>query len=400
MQAQPSHKIGVATATIVGMNAMIGAGVFTAPASLAAYVGPAVILVYIAVIFSVWCMALALARLAYLYPETGSFYTYAKQWGGHWVGLMTGICYLLGPIIAMGLLSQTAGTYLTRFFPCSSMTLGFCVLMGLIVLNMCGVILSEIGQIILIICTLFPLLAITLLCFMHSDLHNLIPFAPYGYGNIFKATRIVIFGFFGFECATSLFAIVDNPQRNVPRALTYSIALVGLIYTLFITSLILSVPLASFQDPLVPLSVILDGQFPGNYWLIMLIHCSILSAMIGTIHSMVWSAGELALSLGSRACTRINTFAQQHTLLAQRIAVVCIGLGISVTFFSITNLDLFWSLTALCIITAYIVSFITLLTIRSEWYNGHNGITLIGCGTAGTIMYFALQGLIEALYIS
>jgi len=41
------QKIGVSTATIIGMNAMIGAGIFTIPATMAAHVGPAGILAFI-----------------------------------------------------------------------------------------------------------------------------------------------------------------------------------------------------------------------------------------------------------------------------------------------------------------------------------------------------------------
>src|ERR1700722_6445072 len=103
------QKIGVATATIIGMNAMIGSGIFTAPATMASYVGPAGIIAYLIVIISVWFIAQSLARLAQLYPEEGSFYVYTKQWGGHIMGLIATTAYLIGLIIAMGLLTQMSG---------------------------------------------------------------------------------------------------------------------------------------------------------------------------------------------------------------------------------------------------------------------------------------------------
>ena len=74
-------KIGVATATITGMNAMIGSGIFTAPVAIGMYVGPAGIVAYLFVIVAVWFIAQSLARVAARFPEEGSFYTYAKQWG-------------------------------------------------------------------------------------------------------------------------------------------------------------------------------------------------------------------------------------------------------------------------------------------------------------------------------
>ncbi|MFS8506727.1 MAG: amino acid permease [Candidatus Babeliales bacterium] len=82
MAGNNSEKIGVLTATIVGMNAMIGAGIFTISSALAGDVGPAVILSFLFTAVSVWFMAQSFARVAQLFPQEGSFYTYARQWGG------------------------------------------------------------------------------------------------------------------------------------------------------------------------------------------------------------------------------------------------------------------------------------------------------------------------------
>jgi len=390
-------KIGVATATIIGMNAMIGSGIFTAPATMAAYVGPAGILAYVFVIISVWFIAQSLARVAALFPEEGSFYAYTKQWAGHKVGLFAGFFYLFGLLIAMGLLAQMAGTYLEFFLPFSPFALGIGALIVLVLLNMFGVALSQAGQIILIISTLFPLLAITLMCLSKAQIANLTPFAPYGFGNVLKATRVVIFGFFGFECAASLFNIVESPQKNVPRALTYSIMMVGAIYTLFVSSIILSTPLHYFTDPRIPLSQTLNIIFPTMHWFIAVIHFSILSAIIGTIHSMVWSSSSLLIALTHKLrCSSIQTL-NARGWVNQRTSAFVIGLCILASYVTLKNPDLFFSLTALGIVTAFLLSIFTLLTIRSEWQSGQNIKTLIGMTTALVILYFAAEGLVHEL---
>lgn len=295
-QHSDQAKIGVTVATIVGMNAMIGAGIFSVPAALASFVGPAGILTYTFVIIAVWCLGTSIARLAQLFPQEGSFYIYAKQWGGHTAGLLSAGSYLLGLLIAMGLLAQVAGTYLHAYFPfISSFFWGIILLCMLTLLNAFGVVLSEVGQIILICTTLFPLILTTIMCFTKANINNLFPFMPYGLTNVFAATRAVIFGFFGFECAASLFSIVKNPEKNVSRALTYAVSIVGVIYLLFVMSLILAVPLNLFS-PTLPLSETLCIIFPHNRWIINCIHLSILSAIIGTVHSMIWSSSALLLS--------------------------------------------------------------------------------------------------------
>ena len=266
------------------------------------------------------------------------------------MGCIAGGCYLLGLMIAMGLLAQVAGSYLQEpFFPnISSQTLGLVALIALVVLNMFGVALSEIGQRILIVTTTFPLLITTIMCFSKAQLSYLTPFAPYGLRNVMQATRAVVFGFFGFECASSLFAIVKDPQKNVPRALTYSIGIVGLIYLLFVSSIIVSTPLHLFSDPRVALTTVLRTIFPTNPWILTAVHISILSAVIGTIHSMIWSSSALMVSL----MRQIN-----GTKLNPRLAVLLVGFTIFLSFMFLKNINLFFSLVAALILLSYSLSF-------------------------------------------
>ncbi len=398
MSTQNSQKIGVATATIVGMNAMIGAGIFSVPAALASCVGPAGILTYIFVIGAVWFMAQSIARVAQLYPEEGSFYNYTKPWAGHTFGLVAGFAYMIGLLLAMGLLAQFAGTFLEWYFPTvSPYALGLITLGTLTLLNIVGISLSQIGQYILIVCTVFPLLAITALCLSKAHFSYLIPFAPHGWLNVLRATKYAIFGFFGFECAASLFTVVKDPSKNVPKALTLSIIIVGIIYLLFVISIILSTPLHCFTDPRIPITEILKTIFPGNHVVIGIIHASMLSAVLGTIHSMIWSSSTLLQTLCSMVKTGPIKAMNVRGWITHKTSVLFIGFIIFLSYISFRNLDIFFNLTAIFIVFAYATSMITLLTLESEWKSGRNIKTLIGLATAALIFGFAVEGLITAL---
>jgi APA family basic amino acid/polyamine antiporter len=393
MTSSNNAKINLPIAIIIGMNAMIGAGIFTAPAAIASFVGPAGILVYLGVVIAVLFVALALARLAALFPEEGSFYVYASQWGGHTTGLIASCAYVIGLTTAMGLLARVAGLYLQPFFPdYSAHTLGLITLVTLTLLNMVGVMLSELGQQVLIVATTFPIIATIILCFSKADVANLTPFAPFGTTNIFKATRAVIFGFFGFECAASLFAIVRDPERNVPRAITYSVLLVGALYTLFVASLILSTPLQFLTNPHVLLSDVLAVTFPSNPWLLKAIHISILSAIFGTLHSMIWSLSVLLIALGHKLKSKTARSITAH--ISPRIAVLLVGTAIFISFSTIKHMDLFFSLTNLGVVSAFLLSIITLLTIKTE----RTLSTLLGVFTASILLFFAFEGVIKELY--
>jgi amino acid transporter len=389
MSTNHINKIGLATATIVGMNAMIGAGIFSAPEAIARSVGPAGILTYVFVVFAVLFMALSFARLAQLFPKEGSFYTYASQWGGRTAGLIASGAYFTGLVFAMGLLSRIAGLSLAPFASnFASDFLSSVILISLVILNMFGVALSELGQHILIVCTTFPIIATIIACFCAGKMSNLTPFAPFGFAHILDATRVAIFGFFGFESAASLFNVVENPSKNVPRAVTYSIIIVGILYTLFIGSLIFAVPLNYFV-PGIQLPDILKTQFPNSPWFIFSIRISILSAILGTIHSMIWGSASLLVFL----VKKVNPAWK----LSNAVAVATVGFLIFVTFNVLKNIDLFFYITSTCIITAFLMSIATLLTMKSEWRSGNNIKTILGMTTAGAILCFALQGIVQEL---
>jgi amino acid transporter len=393
--AETIRKIGVSTATIVGMNAMIGAGIFSIPATLAAHVGPAGILALIFVIISIWFMATSIARLAYLFPEEGSFYTYAKQWSGHLGGMLAVSSYLIGLLLAMGLLCRQAGIYLHTFIPfIDPYALGIITLVVLILINMFGVRMSQAGQHVLIVCTVFPLLATTIMCLSKASLQNILPFAPYGLTNVMKATRIVIFSFFGFECATSLFNIVENPAKNVPKALAYSILLVGIIYTLFIGSIIISTPTEYFTSSSMRISEVLIKLFPNHQWVITLIDFSILSAIVGTIHSMIWSSSNLLKDIISKMHNTIARKLISQGYINNQNMVLFIGFPILLSYILLENINLFFYLTALFIVFAFVMSIITLLTLKEEWKNQQNIQTIFGVITATAIFVFALEGII------
>jgi amino acid transporter len=235
------------------------------------------------------------------------------------------------------------------------------------------------------------------MCLSKASLANLTPFAPFGLTNAIKATRVVIFSFFGFECATSLFSIVKDPAKNVPKALTYSILLVGIIYTAFIGSIIVSTPLSAFADHNTRISVILLQLFPQYTWIAKFIDFSILAAILGTIHSMIWASSSLLVTILRRINNRHVRSLVNAGYLNTTTAVLCVGAAILVSYTTLHNIDLFFYLTALFIVFSFVMSMITLLTIKQEWQNRQNIKTVLGIFTATAIFIFALEGLLFEL---
>lgn len=392
-----TQKIGLTTAIIVGMNAMIGSGIFTLPSLLAAQAGPAGIITTVFVAILAWCLALSLAKVAKLFPMEGSFYNYSKQWGGHTLGVLANCAYLIGLCIAMALLAKGAGAELHYHFPSlSAHAFGIITLSVLVILNMLGVAISEIGQYILIICTVFPLLLTSVLCLTKANVQNLHPFAPFGFSSVFSTSKFVIFAFFGFESAASLFSIVENPEKNVPKALSYSLFIVAAIYILFASSLILALPM----DQLAQAGTVtqaLATLFPTSRWMVTIISLSILSAIIGTIHSMIWGSSRLLVSLIKVLNNKCTKNLIQKGIINETTAVLFLGIFIFLGYMLLQKAVLFYSLTALFIVFAFSTSIITILKLHHGTTKKDKFIAIIGLMAAGLILFYSVSAIIAEL---
>jgi amino acid transporter len=385
MTTSHDQKMGVVMATIVGMNAMIGASIFLIPERLHRTVGPAALLTYLFVIVAVWTIAFSLARVAQYYKKEGSFYTYIKTWAGNKGGLIGAALYCIGLTVALGLLTRVTGNNLHILFPQISATaLATGALLLLTLSLLIGARILKGGQIVLLVLTIAPLAIITFLGFLKSDIHNLVPFFPYGPNSVLQATKFVIFGFFGFEAVTALHTMVKDPEYTVPRAITASIIAVSLVYLTFVAATLLGIPRElALQGGSLP--DFLYKLFPGYHWLITMVTVGIIITIMGTIHSMLWSVGSLIQSLTRLANLKIQLSTNQAIIM----------LSVLVWAFSVllTNIDLFFNITALCLIIALAGAIWPLASNRIPSTGRERFIAWCGLASSVIMCSYALHGI-------
>lgn len=397
MTTKTRDKIGLRTAVAIGMKSMIGAGIFTITALLGSKVGPAGIITYLLAFIAVWFIAQSFARVAYLYPQEGSFYNYARQAGGHRFGLFAAGCYLIGLLIAMGLLCKVAGFYIQAMYPALSLNIiNILTVALLIILNIFGVHLSSIGIYILLMLASYSLIMTTALCLSNFNLQNLTPFMPYGFTSVIAGTKVAVFGLFGFESIASLFNIMQNPEKTVPKALKLTILMVGLVYLLFVGSILVGIPQNIFhQYPDSTVSQTLLYVFPQHFWIIQTIGVAILFALLGTMHAMLWSSSQLMLSYFKFLNIKWLNGYLKKDIVNSKTCVIIGGLVILTACKTITNIAVFFSLVDVCILFAFIASIIPLLYLKKEWKSGQNIITILGLITACIIFAEAAQTLLK-----
>ena len=106
-----ARRLGTSDAVVVGLSAMLGAGVFVAftPAAAAAGSGLLVGLGIAAVI--AFCNAVASAQLASSYPASGGTYLFGREVLGEWWGFLAGWGFVVGKTASCAAMAMTFAAY-------------------------------------------------------------------------------------------------------------------------------------------------------------------------------------------------------------------------------------------------------------------------------------------------
>lgn len=244
-----SRTLSLFDITMIGVGAMIGAGVFVLTGIAAGAAGPALILSFalngIITIFT----AMVYAELGSAIPEAGGGYLWVREglpgpnafqagWMSWFAHAVAGSLYALGFGAFLALLFERLGVSL-GFLEGELLHKGLAILIILLflVINFRGV--SETGTAGNIVTVLK---VIILLIFVGSGiwaiynnpdyLNKFQNFAPNGFVGILSAMGLTFIAFEGYEIIVQAGEEVQNPRQTIPKAVFLSLAIVVPIYIL------------------------------------------------------------------------------------------------------------------------------------------------------------------------
>ena len=135
-ESRLARRLGTFDAVVIGLGAMIGAGVFAAigPAAAAAGGGLLIGLAIAAVV--AYCNATSSSRLAALYPHSGGTYVYGRERLGTAWGFLAGWAFVIGKTASCAAIALTFGAYID---PDLARPLAVGAVVALTVVNLFGV---------------------------------------------------------------------------------------------------------------------------------------------------------------------------------------------------------------------------------------------------------------------
>jgi basic amino acid/polyamine antiporter, APA family len=235
--------------TLLGIGAIIGAGVFVLTGFAATQAGPAIIFSYILAAMVCGFNALAYAELASSVGGCGSAYGYAYSVLGELIAWMVGWDLLL----AYGMNAVTVSIGWSAYFTEALHALGLNLPKSLCADPAHGGIINLPAMFIILIIAkilatgvkesarfnkiiVFIKLSVIALFIglgsMHFNPSNWSPFVPFGLQGVVSGAGLIFFAYIGFDTLSTAAEEAINPKRDLPISIIVSLSICTLIYIL------------------------------------------------------------------------------------------------------------------------------------------------------------------------
>lgn len=256
---QLKRQFGVWTATVLIVGQVIAVGIFLTPAGMAKAVGSPFWLLVIWVLIGLMTLsgALCYGEFAARFPEAGGSYVYLREIYGKMTAFLYGwmVLLVLDPgltaIFGVGLASYAG--FLIELSPVGKQITAISIIVIVGLINILG---ARVGANFLKVLTVLKIGTLLFIIFYgffggFGDWNNFQPFfaAPTDVFGAFAGGIVgAFFAFAGWWEVTRVAGEIENPQKNLPKALIVGVVAITLIYILTSAVFFYLVPVAAVTN--------------------------------------------------------------------------------------------------------------------------------------------------------
>ncbi|SDM48225.1 amino acid/polyamine/organocation transporter, APC superfamily [Allokutzneria albata] len=251
------RRLGLGDTVVVGLGAMIGAGVFSAFAPAAAAAGSGLLVGLAIAALVAYCNATSSARLAALYPTSGGTYVYGRERLGPFWGYLAGWSFVVGKTASCAAMALTVGLHV---WPERAHLVAVAAVVLLTALNYVGV--KKAARV--IVATVLVVLAVVVVTGLGSSAVDLGNLGVAGGFGVLEAAGLLFFAFAGYARVATLGEEVRDPVRTIPRAISIALVITLFVYAavgVTVLSVLGPARLAESKAPLV--DVVVAAGVPG-----------------------------------------------------------------------------------------------------------------------------------------
>ncbi|MEV6418280.1 APC family permease [Streptomyces sp. NPDC051662] len=223
------RHLGVFDAVVIGLGAMIGAGIFAALAPAASAAGSGLLLSLAVAAVVAYCNATSSARLAARYPKSGGTYVYGRERLGDFWGYLAGWGFVVGKTASCAAMALTVGAYA---WPGQAHAVAVAAVVALTAVNYVGVQKSAWLTRGIVAVVLAVLAAVVTACLTGGTAESarLDLGADATFGGVSQAAGLLFFAFAGYARIATLGEEVRDPARTIPRAIPLALGITLAVY--------------------------------------------------------------------------------------------------------------------------------------------------------------------------
>ena len=223
------RSLGLSDAVVIGLGAMLGAGVFVALSPAAAAAGSALLVGLALAAVVAWCNATSSARLAALYPQSGGTYVYGRERLGPFWGHLAGWAFVVGKLASCAAVALAVGSHA---WPGHERLVAVAAVVALTGVNYLGVHRSArlTRAIVVVVLTVLVLVVVVASTGDGRDVGRLAVGRDLTVGGVLQAAGLLFFAFAGYARIATLGAEVREPRVTIPRAISISLGTTLVVY--------------------------------------------------------------------------------------------------------------------------------------------------------------------------
>jgi basic amino acid/polyamine antiporter, APA family len=284
------RRLGTTDAVVVGLSAMIGAGVFAAfPPAAAAAGGRLPVALAVAGLVA-YCNAVSSARLAARYPSSGGTYVYGRRRLGDLWGFLAGWGFVVGKTASCAAMALTFGAYVA---PGHERLLAVAAVAALTALNLAGVQRSMLAARVLVAAVLVVLLAVVIVG-QHRP-HGLGAGPGVGARGVLEAAGLLFFAFAGYARIATLGEEVRDPARTIPRAVPIALGVTLVVYAGVALTLLGTLGPARLAAATAPLADAVTAAGAG--WLAPVVRVGAALAALGSLLALILGVSRTVFAM-------------------------------------------------------------------------------------------------------
>jgi APA family basic amino acid/polyamine antiporter len=227
---QLQRSLGLRQAVAVGVGGTIGGGIFLLVGAAAGAAGPAALAGFALAFLAAALIALPYAEMSCRYPLAGGGYASTRAVLGAPAGFLMGWGYWGAYLFVSGIVTIGFGGYLAASTGADPTLGAVALVLACTALNLLGLRMSARAQVAVVAAALLGLVAFSLWGLGRVDPGRLTPFAPRGLGGVASSFVLAFLAFGGFDMVAAAGEELEQPERNLPRAIFLTLAIVVALY--------------------------------------------------------------------------------------------------------------------------------------------------------------------------